>query len=145
MEEQPENIDEMLLSLSPQKSTGAVERNEQRKTPRFRVKWHADILVDEQCKDQGFIHDISTMGAAIYLNSSLSIEKCTLHIHVPPLNLQSESHVIEVSGEIVYVVYDGDKQLFRAAISFIRFHLESDRAYLDERLTKYHLKIPELC
>ena len=84
----------------------------------------------------GFINDISTVGASFYLDSSLHTKKCSLHIHVPPLDLKNEPHIIEVSGKVVYEVYDGDQQLFRAAIDFLRFNPESDLEYLRERLTK---------
>ena len=48
-----------------------------------------------------------------------------------------------VSGKIVYAVYDGNKQRFRVGINFLNFNLASDLAYLDERLTRHHLEIPE--
>jgi hypothetical protein len=133
---QSQDIDEMIASFLPNKPTGAGERNEQRKAPRFRVKWHADILTEEQSTHHGFINDISTLGASFYLGSSLHTKKCTLHIHVPPLDLKNESHIMEVSGKVVYEVYDGDQQLFRAAINFLRFNPESDLEYLRQRLTK---------
>lgn len=142
-----QDIADMLASFSPQKSTCAGERNEQRaeqrEAPRFRVKWHADILMDDKNTYRGFIKDISTHGASIYLSSCLRLEKCLLLIYVPPLNLASKPHIIEVYVKTVYVVYDGEKQLFRAAFNFIRFHPESDRIYLGERLTKHQIKIPE--
>ena len=130
-------------SLSPQNTTEPEGSKEQRKSPRFRVGWHTDILFDDQSTHHGFINDISTLGASIFLDNSLIPEKSTLHIHVPPLNLTSEPHIIAVSGRTVYVVYDGDQQLFRAAFVFLKFHLESDLTYLNERLTKYQSEIHE--
>ncbi len=138
-----QNIDDMLASLSPQKSTGAGARKDQRKAPRFRVNWHADILIDDQVAYQCFIHDISTLGASVFLNTNLHTNKCTLHIHVPPLDLKSKPHIIEATGKLVYVVFDGNQQLFRVAINFLSFRPESDLAYLGERLTRYHSRIPE--
>lgn len=139
-----QELADILSSFSPQKSTDAGIRKEHRKAPRFRVKWHADILIDEQSAHRGIINDISTQGASIYLNSNLPIiESVTLHIHVPPLHVTSKPHLMAVAGKIIYVVYDGNKQLFRAGVNFLRFDLESDLAYLGERLTKHHLEIPE--
>ena len=132
--ESSQDIDDMLASFSPEKSTGAEKIKEQRKAPRFRVKWHAEIIIDDQIAYHGFIND-----------SSLHIEKCTLRIHVPPLNLKIKPHIMEVFGRIIYVVYDGEKQLFRAAINFLGFNPESDQPYLGERLTKHQIKIPEFC
>jgi hypothetical protein len=137
------DIDDMLASFSPKKTSIAVGNQDQRKSPRYRVKWHADILTDDQITHKGFVKDISVKGASVYLNSNLHMAKCTLRIHVPPLISTSKPHIMEVFGRIVYVVYDGEKQFFHAAISFIKFHPESDLANLGERLTKHHSKIPE--
>jgi hypothetical protein len=129
---------------SAHQSMAADGTNEKRKARRFRVGWHADILFDDQSTHQGYINDISTLGASFFLDSSSIPEKSTLHIHVPPLNLTSDPHIIVVSGKTVYVVYDGDQQLYRVAFSFLKFHKESDLAYLDERLTKYEPEIQEM-
>lgn len=139
-----QDLADILSSFSPQKPKGAGESKEHRKAPRFRVKWQADVLIDGQSAHRGSISDISTHGASIYLNSSLQTAKSAVfHIYVPPLNLTSKPHIMAVSGKIVYVVYDGDKQLFRAGVNFLRFNPESDLAYLDERLKKHHLQIRE--
>lgn len=138
-----QDIADILSSFSPQKSPVAGNSKEFRKAPRFRVKWHADILIDGQSAHHGSINDISTQGVSVYLNSNLPTVKCALHIHVPPLNLTSKTHVVAVSGKIVYAVYDGNKQRFRAGVNFLSFNLESDLKYLDERLTQHHLKISE--
>ena len=147
------NIDDMLASFTPaespvesmdaQKSTTTRKSKEPSKVPRFRVKWHADIVLEDRSIHHGFINDISALGTSICLNSSLRTIKCTLRIHVPPLDLKSDTHIIEVSGKLVYLVHDGNQQLFRAAISFLKFHFESDLAYLRERLIKHQVTIPE--
>ncbi len=142
-EDLSQDINDILATLSPKKVSVAVGCNEKRKAPRFRVKWFADILTDDHVIYHGFVNDISTLGVSIYLNSNLNNAKCRLRIHVPPLNLTSKPHMIEVFGKVLYVVYDGDKQLYRAAINFLRFNPESDLAMLDERLTKHHSKVPE--
>lgn len=138
-----QEIADLLSSFSTQKSAVAGKSKEHRPSPRFRVNWKAEIANDGRNTLHGFIRDLSAKGASIYLNNSLLQVKSTLHIHIPPLNLTGKPHVMAVSGNIVYVVYDSNKQLFRAAIIFNRFHRESDLPYLEERLTKYHLKIPE--
>lgn len=124
-------------------ATGAGEHKEQRKAHRFRVGWHTDIILGDQSTHQGFINDISTMGASIFLSDGLTSEKATLHIHVPPLSRTSAPHVIVVTGKSVYVVFDGDKQMFRTAFVFLKFQQESDQAYLEERLSKYQMEIHE--
>ncbi len=139
-----QDLDDILSSISPQKSTLESKSNEASKNSRFRVKWHTDVIVDNQNIHHGIIKDISTLGASVYLNCSLFPEKPTLHIYVPPLSSTCRPHIIEVSGRTVYVVYDGEMQLFRVAVNFLRFNLESDRTFLEERLTKHQLKIPQL-
>ena len=137
--ETSEDIDAMLASFAPEATSGTAEKNEQRKAPRFRVKWKAGIVIDGQCVYHGFVNDISTSGASIYLDSNLDIAKCTLYIHVPPLNLLSMPQIMEISGRILYVVHDADQQLFRAAIKF----QESNLSCLGERLNKHHSQIPD--
>jgi hypothetical protein len=139
-----QELDDIISSFSSPTQTGAGKGKEKelRRAPRFRVNWHADVISDDHVMYHGFINDISAIGASVFLESSLHTKKCTLHIHVPPLNLKSKSHLMKVSGKPVYVVYDGDKQLFRTAISFIRFNPESELAHLKERLTKHQSEIP---
>ena len=138
-----QDLDDILSSFSPPKSTDALKSKGPSAVSRFRVKWRADVVIDGQSTHHGFVNDISTLGASIYADSSLPLVKSTLHILVPPLSSTSPPHIIEVSGRTAYVVFDGDKQLYRAAVNFLQFRLESDLAFLDERLTKHQLKIPE--
>lgn len=138
-----ESIDEMLASFSQKKSPSDLKINEHRKAPRYRVKWKAKILIDDKSTHQGFINDISMIGASICLNTSIHTTKCTLRILVPPLNLVSKPRLIEVSGKSVYVVFDGRLQFYRLAISFLGFRQEADRAFLEEHLTRHHSPIPE--
>ena len=140
----PSDFDDLLTSLSPAKSAGDNKSKGQSKVSRFRVKWQADLIAKDRSAHHGFINDISTLGASIYLNSNLYPERPTLHIYVPPLSSTFKPHVIEVAGRTVYVVYDGEMQLYRVAVNFLRFNLESDREFLENRLTKYQLKIPDL-
>lgn len=139
------DINDMLASFStPQKVPGADIGNDKRKASRYRVNWRAAVISNEKGTNQGFLNDISTLGASIYLDASLPLASCTIHIEVAPLSLTSKPYVLTAAGKVVYSVYDGNKHLFRAAINFVRFEQASDLAFLEERLTKHHVKIPEL-
>src|ERR1017187_1952759 len=78
-----QDLDDLISSFSPQDSTGTLKSKEQSAIPRFRVKWHADIVLDAHNTHHGFINDISRLGASIYLDTSLPLARHTLHIHVP--------------------------------------------------------------
>jgi hypothetical protein len=132
-----QNVDDMLASLSSENTTLVHGGNERRDAHRSHVKWHVDIILDDQSIHQGFINDISTMGVSIYLENAPHINKCTLRVHVPPQNLTSNTHVIEVSGQLVYLVYDGRQQLFRAAFNFLSFNPASDLAFLGKCLAQH--------
>lgn len=139
------DIDDMLASFStPPKSPITDIGNDKRKASRYKVKWKAVVVSSEKGTVQGFLNDISTQGASIYLNASLPLVNCTIHIQVPPLEIASKPYVITATGKVAYSVYDGNKHLFRTAINFLRFQQASDLSYLEERLNKHHVKIPEL-
>lgn len=92
----------------------------------------------------GRVKDISLHGAAIL--SDLNVKsgtRITLNIHIPTLGRPCEQKVLIVRGTSVYTVYDADRLCFRFGISFIEFEQASDRAYLEERLTNYHIKVPD--
>ena len=114
------------------------------KAPRFRVKWHAEIISDDQSASECVIFDISTQRAAVYVERNLHTKKCTLFIHIPPLNLTNNAQVIEVSGKLGYIVFDGSNQMYRASVDFIKFIPESGLEYLKDRLTKYQIEIHEM-
>ena len=135
---QTQDVDNMLASFStPENTKLAHGEDERRNAHRSHVKWHVDIILDDQIIHHGFINDISTTGMSIYLDSILRIKKCKLHIQVPPQNLTSDTRVIEVSGQLVYMVYDGSQQLFRAAFNFLSFYPESDLSYLGKCLAQH--------
>lgn len=138
-----QDITDLLASFSSKESAAAEKSKEHRKTPRFRVNWHTDILIEGQGTLHGSINDLSTQGASVYLNNNLPTIKCTLHIHVPPLDSTSKPHLIAISGKVAYTVYDGKKQSFRTAINFLGFNLKSDLALLGGRLSRHHLEIHE--
>ena len=86
----------------------------------------------------GIVKDISPKGADILLEHNLqNVKLIKLHIHVPPLSVTGDRHVVEVSGKIIYSSHDSDEMLFRTGIKFLQFHLESDQAYLQSRLGKH--------
>jgi hypothetical protein len=74
----------------------------------------------------------------------MPLVSCTIHIQVAPLDLKSKPHVITATGSIVYSVYDGNKRCFRTAINFLGFQQASDLQYLEERLSKHHVKLPDV-
>ena len=116
---------------------------EQRRAPRFRVNWHAEIVFADQTVHRSFINDISVQGASVFLGDNVTTEEATLHIHIPPLTKTSPPHVLVVSGRMVYTVFDSDKQMYRIAFVFLRFRQEPDRAYLEERLSRHQTEIHE--
>lgn len=122
-------------------SAHGVAQKEQRREHRFRVGWHVDIVFPDRSAHRGFIKDISILGAAVFLEESPNSDDAELHIHIPPLDRVSQPHIVVISSRMVYVVFDGDKRQFRAAYVFSRYHQESDRAYLEERLAKYQMEI----
>lgn len=139
----PDDVDAMLAAFMSKSVPATTSRQTRQKTPRFRVRWHVDILMDGHNIFDGLINDISTAGASILLAHNVHPLKPTLRIHIPPLCSTSKPHFMEVSGKTVYMVYDGGKQLYRASISFTKFHAQTDMAFLEERLNKHHSRIPE--
>ncbi|KAF0206262.1 MAG: hypothetical protein FD173_265 [Gallionellaceae bacterium] len=100
--------------------------------PHFR--WHADALVEGHVY-RGVVKDISTQGANLLLDHNVQNAKSIkLHIHVPPLDVTSPHHVLEVSGKIISTIYDGSEDAFRSGIIFLQFTRESDRTYLQSRI-----------
>lgn len=123
---------------------GARESKELRRAPRFRVKWRIEIHVDEQGMFTGFVKDISTTGASIYMGRSLQAVKfVTLHMCVTPSDTVSKPRIVVVFGKIAYTVYDSTEHLFRAGVTFLKFNSESDLAFLKARLTNHHVEIPD--
>jgi hypothetical protein len=74
-----DDIDAMLASFAPPKQPSELQIIEKRYAPRYRVKWKAEVVTDDKSTYQGFINDISTVGASICLNTSLHTTKCTLY------------------------------------------------------------------
>lgn len=121
-------------------SDPAVARTheEQRIEPRVHVRWHVDVFVDGQAVYHGFIKDISSKGADIFVDHNLQkVKLVKLLIHVPPLSVTDDHHVVDVSGKVIYAAHDSEELLFRTGVNFLKFNLESDQAYLRSRLAKH--------
>ncbi|MDO8465725.1 MAG: PilZ domain-containing protein [Gallionella sp.] len=122
----------------PSGPTDARSHEEQRIEPRVHVRWHVDVFVDGQAVYHGFIKDISLKGADVFIDHNLqNVKLVKLLIHVPPLSVTSDHHVVDVSGKVVYTSHDSDELLFRTGINFLKFNLESDQAYLQSRLARH--------
>ena len=99
-------------------------------------KWHAEVLVDEHEVYRGLVKDISMKGLNLILDHNLQNSKLVkLHMHIPPRDISSPHHVLEVSGKITSTVYDSGEEAFRSGISFIEFTLVSDQTYLQSLLS----------
>ncbi len=117
---------------------------ELRGEPRFRVKWRAIALLEQNIAHHGFVKDISTKGAAFFLEHNLqAVQLITLHIHVPPLDITREPRIVQVEGKLIYSVHDHEELFFRAGFQFIKFKTGSDLDYLRSRLTNHHMEIKD--
>lgn len=130
------------LPLQPAKAAAAMGSKEHRSVPRFYVKWRAVAFIDAQSQYHGFIKDISTKGAAIFLDRNLqSLEFIKLHIQVPPSNTLREPRILKVYGKIAYTTHDRSELLFRTGISFLKFDSEHDPGFLETFLADNHTRI----
>lgn len=124
--------------MASKKLTGNAENKEHRAEPRFRVRWRTTAFVDAQGLHHGSVKDISTKGAAVLLGRNLQSQGIIkLHIYVPPPHTSNISCIVEVYGKIAYSIYDGHEQLFRVGVTFLKFHSESDPAFLEKYLTSH--------
>lgn len=135
----PEGLPQQPAKVTPATAQGSREH---RSVPRFYVKWRTVAFIDAQSQHHGFIKDISTKGASVFLDRNLqSLEFIKLHIHVPPSHTLKEPRVIEVYGKIVYATHDNRELLFRVGISFLKFDSEHDPAFLEKYLTDFQTRI----
>jgi len=130
-----------LLTQPAQKS--AIQGSkEHRSAQRFYVKWRTLAFIDAKSQHQGFIKDISTKGAAVFLDRNLQpLEFIKLHIHVPPPDAAKSTRIVEVYGKIIYTTHDNSELLFRVGISFLKFASADDPVFLETYLTNYQTKI----
>lgn len=130
--------------VTPVKSSPPQSIKEQRKEIRYMVTWRIAISVKGRDSYYGRIKDISLSGAAILNELNLkSGTRITLSIHVPSLDRCCESRILIVHGKTTYAVYDANRLCFRVGVAFAEFELESDSAYLEERLKNNHVVLPD--
>lgn len=135
----PADLPPQHAKTSPVAAQGSKEH---RSVPRFYVKWRTVAFVDAQNQHHGFIKDISTRGASVFLDSNLqSLEFIKLHIHVPPSHTSKASRLIEVYGKIVYTTHDINELLFRTGISFLKFESQHDPVFLEKYLTDFQTRV----
>jgi hypothetical protein len=114
-------------------SPGAIQNFQQ---PHHHFKWHVDVRVDGHDVYQGFIKEITLEGTHLFVEHNLQNAKFVkLHIHIPPVAHATPHPVVEVSGNIISTIFDSTEDCFRSAIHFKEFTLESDRIYLQSRLS----------
>ncbi|MFA5825685.1 MAG: PilZ domain-containing protein [Gallionellaceae bacterium] len=119
---------------APDASAKSAKYEEPHSEPHPHFRWHADALVEGHVY-HGLVKDISTKGVSLLLDHNLQNAKFVkLHIHVPPLDVTSPHHVLEVSGKITSSIYDGDEDAFRSGVVFLQFTRETDRTYLQSRM-----------
>ncbi len=117
-------------------------RREYRRSTRYNVSWRVIIDLEGHSSYEGKIKDISLHGAAVLNELNLRPNTpITLHIQIPPLVKQGKPRVIQVAGKISYTVHDVKQQCFRAGIAFTEFSLDSDRAYLEARLSEHQVEV----
>lgn len=130
--------------LSPVISLPPQGIKEHRNEARYRAPWRAAIAIQGQDFIYGRIRDISLHGTAILngfnLNPGTSV---TLNIHVPTLATPCAPKVLVIYGTTSYSIHDADHLCFRIGITFVKFELDTDRVYLEERLTNHHIKMPD--
>ena len=113
----------------------AKKQEDSRNKARTSLRLRVIAMADEFGTHQGFVRDISLSGTSLYLDRSpQNIKSIRLQIAVPPRVVKEKPRVIEVSGKIIYTVYESYELGFRSGISFIKFINESDQEYLQSRL-----------
>lgn len=123
-----------VSKATPSAPTGTGKYEELHGESHPHVRWHADVLADGHVY-RGFVKDISTKGANLFIEHNLQNSRLIkLHIHVPPLAVTSQPHVLEVSAKIISTIYDGSEDSFRSGIIFQKFTQESELAYLQSRI-----------
>ena len=115
---------------------------EHRKGTRYSVSWRIVIALEGHELYDGKINDISLYGAAFLNGRNLKPNtRLVLHIYIPNLTNQEGARIIRVQGKTSYTVHDLKHQCFRVGIAFVEFALDSDRAYLEARLSNHHYQV----
>ena len=114
-----------------------VVHQEKRSEHRVHVRWHAEALIEGHIW-HGFVKDISTAGANIFLDHNCqNVSVVKLHIHVPPDSKSSAPHILAITGKVIYTAYDSDESLFRSGIKFLTFNSPSDSGFLLSFVAKH--------
>jgi hypothetical protein len=109
---------------------------EARSQRRILLKLRAVVFVDAQQSVSGVVKDISINGATLCLDYNLhKVKTIRLSIQFPPLVANEKPRAIEVSGNLIYTVYDSGNIYFRSGISFTKFIADSDQQFLQQRLS----------
>lgn len=125
----------LTSDAAPSTSAGTRKHEDMHDVPHPHFRWHADVLVDGHDMYQGIVKDISIKGLSLLLDHNLQNAKLIkLHIHVPPLDVTSPPHIMEIAGKINSTVYDGSELSFRSGITLLKFTLNSDQALLQSRI-----------
>ena len=128
------------ISKHTESSDGSYHGGEHRDNNEIHLKLRVKAIVEEQRIHHGFIKYLSLKGATLFLDHNLqNINTIKLQIHIPPnFEIQENPRVVEVSGKVLYSIYDSKEWQFRSAINFDHFYSESDRKYIESKIA--HIK-----
>jgi len=134
-----------LDEVAPTKSRSHQSLKEHRSEIRYKANWRVAIAAIERGNlIYGRIRDISLNGAAIL--NELNIKpgtSVTLKIFIPTFISPSEPKILVVHGTTSYSVHDADHFCFRSGIAFAKFELATDRAFLQDHLANYNIRMPD--
>lgn len=129
------------IGVPPVKSPPPGNARYHRKEGRYMAAWKIAVAAEGQGQHNGKLRDISLHGAAILVECNLKPQtRVTLHIHVPSLEGRAPK-ILVIHGATTYTVHDMHSLRFRTGISFAKFDVASDQAYLESRLTNHHSKV----
>jgi len=127
------DVMDVLQDAFPNKTQAPIVIDDRRQDERYSVNWRITIVAGRE-SHEGRLKDISLHGAAILIHRAINPNvKITLHIHVPPLHPGAKK-AITIQCVTANTVHDSHDQCFRVGISFTKFDLPSDAAYLDGRI-----------
>lgn len=129
------------IDVSPVKSLPPENARWHRREERYMAAWKISVAAEGQGLHDGKLRDISLHGAAILVEHNLTPHtRVMLHVHVPSLEGRA-SKILVVHGVTTYTVHDMRSLRFRTGISFAKFEVASDQAYLESRLANHHSKV----
>jgi len=125
----------------------AAPAHEARATPRYRVRWRTEVVLNAQTTYYGHLKDISISGAAVLMEHNIkSAQSITLFVEIPSESTYTykEPHILQVEGKVISTIYESESAYFRTGIVFRRFIPENDRAFLDNYLKNNCIELPPL-